>query len=93
MRAAFTNYEEFLNALSAEARKDDILSDWRYARWRTTYKQDRSVFGRTSVAQGDPQATEAQGGWRTQARSCTEECDRAPSGAGTEGDGHWRQST
>ena len=43
-KSVFTDYEEFLNCMDAEARRSEVLSDWQYVRWRTSTDQNKLKF-------------------------------------------------
>ena len=44
VKSVFTDYEEFLNDMDAEARRSEVLSDWQYVRWRTSTDQNKLKF-------------------------------------------------
>jgi hypothetical protein len=46
LKTVFRDYEEFLKGMDAEARKNEILADWKYVyvRWRTSTNENKIKF-------------------------------------------------
>ena len=44
LKTVFRDYEEFLKGMDAGARSNEILTDWKYVRWRTSTNENKIKF-------------------------------------------------
>ena len=44
LKTVIRDYEEFLKGMDAEARKNEILADWKNVRWRTSTNENKIKF-------------------------------------------------
>ena len=58
LKTVFRDYEEFPKGMDAEARKNEILADWKYVRWRTSTEANKLKFVISISPMAQPRAYE-----------------------------------